>query len=129
MGPIIFVYLCSLANRLILSIRLEGSSKAQIITPRCITPTNETAMKKKKTEDTRKSLTKPKPEAKTSSKMTREPTPPPKQAPKNGNIFVVVFLRTTLFHLYLISNMFWIDNIFGNDLNLSDGTDSDGSEL
>lgn len=86
--------------------RLEGSSKAQIITPRCITPTNESSIKKKKTEDIRKSGTKPKPDVKTTSnKVTKEPTPPPKPAPKQDN------------------------NIFGNDLNLSDGTDSDSSEL
>lgn len=71
---------------------LEGASKAQIITPRSITPTNENAFKKKKTEDSRKLLTnqknqaKPDPKATTSNKVIKDPSPPPKpvQQSKNG---------------------------------------------
>jgi hypothetical protein len=96
----------------LLSFSLEGSSKAQIITPRSITPTNETQNKKKKLDNSLTSSNEPASKKSTnnnnnvnnsgnkSAKKDVSPTPPPPQ-PKS--------IKT--------------------DFNLSDADDTDGSEL
>ena len=115
--------------------RLEGSSKAQIITPRSITPTNENSAKKKKQEastESRKSMTNnknqaPKVEVKANipvaSKIVREVTPPPKPITKTG---LIRFDYLKLFFFFFYWKIFIFEEaIFGDDLNLSDGTDSE----
>ena len=105
--------------------RLEGSSKAQIITPRSITPTNENNAKKKKQESTpstttvtttptqSQSETKKKPTI-TQTKTGKESSPPSKSNSNNNSNSLSI--KT--------------ENLFGDDLNLSDdGSDFDDSNL
>lgn len=63
---------------------MEGSSKAQIITPRSVTPTNENNAKKKKQEPTPTTTPTSAPAVQSQSnkkvpaKIVKDPSPPPK---------------------------------------------------
>jgi hypothetical protein len=78
------------------------------------------------------------------SKLTKEQSPPQKPAPqtKNGKVFELLCLNIACSLHYKLNNSYisslelviiiyflFIESIFGNDLNLSDGTDSDGSDF
>ncbi len=83
---------------------MEGSSKAQIITPRSITPTNENQNKKKKLENSLQPSNEPASKKSTNNngnKSTKKDVSPPPIQPKSSK----------------------------TDFNLSDADDTDGSEL
>ena len=89
--------------------RLEGASKAQIITPRSVTPTNESQNKKKLKTDGKSNPSPANMNSNKSNPKAKDATPPPKSPKSVSQINA--------------------DQLFGEDLNLSDASDSDSSTM
>ncbi len=101
--------------------RLEGSSKAQIITPRSITPTNENNSKKKKQESTPSTGSVP-------AVSTTTPTQSQNETKKKLPITQTKSSPPAKSNNNSLPNK--AENLFGDDLNLSDdGSDFDDSNL